>query len=60
MILAGLAVRLPAIKEVTVSIGEVVTHAKTTTKTATYTGEVSRQRTLVTQDGGYGFTAWTC
>jgi hypothetical protein len=60
MILTGLVVLLLAIEEVTVSIGEVATHAKTTTKTATHAGEVSRQRTLVTRDGGNGFTAWTC
>jgi aerotaxis receptor len=39
-----------AIEEVTVSIGEVATHAKTTMETATHTGEVSRQGTLVTQN----------
>jgi len=39
-----------AIEEVTVSIGEVAAHAKTTMETATHTGEVSRQGTLVTQN----------
>jgi len=39
-----------AIEEVTVSIGEVATHAKTTMETATHTGEVSRQGTTVTQN----------
>ena len=39
-----------AIEEVTVSIGEVATHARATMETATHTGEVSRQGTLVTQN----------
>jgi len=39
-----------AIEQVTVSIGEVVAHAKATMETAAQTGEVSRQGALVTQD----------
>ena len=39
-----------AIEEVTVSIGEVAHHAKTTMETATHAGEVSRQSAQVTQD----------
>ena len=39
-----------AIEEVTVSIGEVATHAKMTEETATHAGEVSRQGTAVTQN----------
>ena len=39
-----------AIEQVTVSIGEVALHAKTTMETATHAGEVSRQSTLVTQN----------
>ena len=39
-----------AIEEVTVSISEVATHAKSTEETATYTGAVSRQGTEVTQN----------
>ena len=39
-----------AIEEVTVSIGEVATHAQMTDVTATHTGEVSRQGTAVTQN----------
>ncbi len=39
-----------AIEEVTVSIGEVASHAKSTVDTATYAGEVSRQGALVTQN----------
>ena len=39
-----------AIEEVTVSISEVATHAKSTEETATHTGAVSRQGTEVTQN----------
>jgi aerotaxis receptor len=39
-----------AIEEVTVSIGEVATHAKTTVETAAHTGEISRQGAQVTHD----------
>lgn len=39
-----------AIEQVTVSIGEVAAHAKTTMETATHTGEISRQSTQVTRD----------
>ena len=39
-----------AIEEVTVSIGEVATHARMTEETATRTGEVSHQGTTVTQN----------
>ena len=39
-----------AIEEVTVSISEVATHARTTEETATHTGKVSRQGTVVTQN----------
>ena len=39
-----------AIEQVTVSIGEVAAHAKTTMQTATHTGEVSRQGTVITQN----------
>ena len=39
-----------AIEQVTVSIGEVVAHARSTMDTATQTGEVSRQGALVTQN----------
>ena len=39
-----------AIEEVTVSIGEVATHARMTEETATHTGEVSHQGTTVTQN----------
>ena len=39
-----------AIEQVTVSIGEVAAHAKTTMETATHTGEVSRQGTQITRD----------
>ena len=39
-----------AIEEVTVSIGEVAAHAVSTMETATHTGEVSQQCTLVTQN----------
>ena len=39
-----------AIEQVTVSIGEVAAHAKTTMETATHTGEVSRQGTQITKD----------
>ena len=39
-----------AIEEVTVSIGEVAAHARSTMETATQTGEVSRQGTEITQN----------
>ena len=39
-----------AIEEVTVSIGEVANHAKSTMETATHAGEVSRQSAQVTQN----------
>ncbi len=39
-----------AIEEVTVSISEVATHARTTEETATHTGKVSRQGAVVTQN----------
>ena len=39
-----------AIEEVTVSIGEVANHAKSTMDTATHAGEVSRQSAQVTQN----------
>lgn len=39
-----------AIEEVTVSIGEVATHAKTTRDTATETGEISRRGAAVTKN----------
>ncbi|MEI7431587.1 MAG: methyl-accepting chemotaxis protein [Betaproteobacteria bacterium] len=39
-----------AIEEVTVSIGEVAAHAKTTVDTATHTGEISRQGAQVTHN----------
>ena len=39
-----------AIEEVTVSIGEVAAHAKTTVETAAHTGEISRQGAQVTHD----------
>ena len=39
-----------AIEEVTVSIGEVATHARSTMETAAQTGEVSRQGTQITQN----------
>ena len=39
-----------AIEEVTVSIGEVATHAKTTVETAAHTGEISRQGEQLTHD----------
>ena len=39
-----------AIEEVTVSIGEVAAHARSTMETATQTGEVSRQGTQITQN----------
>ena len=39
-----------AIEEVTVSIGEVATHAKTTVETAAHTGEISRLGAQVTHD----------
>jgi aerotaxis receptor len=39
-----------AIEEVTVSIGEVAAHARSTMETANHTGEVSRQGTEITQN----------
>jgi len=42
-----------AIEEVTVSIGEVAAHAKTTMETAAHTGEVSRQGSVVTRNASH-------
>jgi len=42
-----------AIEEVTVSIGEVAAHAKTTMETAAHTGEVSHQGSVVTRNASH-------